>query len=52
MKKLVLSSMALAMLTGHAQAQSSVTLTGSIYAGLGLNSGGGISSNTVLAGTV
>jgi len=50
MKKLVLSSMALAMLAGHAQAQSSVTLSGSIYGGLGLNSGG-VKSNTAAAGT-
>lgn len=50
MKKLVLSSMALAMLAGHAHAQSSVTLSGTIYGGLGLNSGG-VKSNTTAAGT-
>lgn len=50
MKKLVLSSMALAMLAGHAHAQSSVNLSGTIYGGLGLNSGG-VKSNTAAAGT-
>ena len=50
MKKLVLSSMALTMLAGHAHAQSSVTLSGTIYGGLGLNSGG-VKSNTTAAGT-
>lgn len=50
MKKLVLSSMALAMLAGHAHAQSSVTLSGTIYGGLGLNSGG-VKSNMTAAGT-
>lgn len=50
MKKLVLSSMALAMLAGHVHAQSSVTLSGTIYGGLGLNSGG-VKSNTTAAGT-
>lgn len=49
MKKLVLSSMALAMLAGHVHAQSSVTLSGTIYGGLGLNSGG-VKSNTTAAG--
>lgn len=50
MKNLVFSSMALVMLAGHAQAQSSVTLSGSIYGGLGLNSGG-VKSNQAMAGT-
>lgn len=51
MRKLVLSSMALVMLAGHAHAQSSVTLSGSVYAGIGRNSGGGISSDAMAAGT-
>lgn len=50
MKKLILSSMALAMLSGHASAQSSVNLSGTLYGGLGFNSGGGV-SNTQFGGT-
>ena len=45
-KGLVFSSIALVLMTSHAYAQSSVTLSGTVYAGLGLNSGGGRGSNT------
>lgn len=50
MIKLVLSSMALAILAGTVHAQSSVTLSGYMYGGLGLNSGG-VKSDARAAGT-
>ncbi|WP_159913557.1 porin [Pantoea sp. 18069] len=50
MKKFVVSSMVLAVSTGAVHAQSYLTLSGSVYGGLGFNSGGS-ALRTALAGT-